>query len=114
MKLFLLKIKIILVFVIWICIIKAEQKENLQNNNAGNADKVDKADITEKTFKSEKTKEQKEAIKQNFLDQMKKTSQPNSPAVSSTTPTASPAKKNIDRDEMKSFFANLLSKEKPK
>jgi len=56
---------------------------------------------------------QKEAIKQNFLDQMKKTSQPNSPAVA-TTPTASPAKKNIDRDEMKSFFANLLSKEKPK
>jgi len=54
--------------------------------------------------------QQKEALRQNFLEQMKKAS-PATPKTPATPPSGGKASPNINRDEMKSFFNNLLKKD---
>lgn len=63
-----------------------------------------------------KNDSQKEAFRQNFLEQMKKASPSHSTTASPSAPSATESpvvrkSESIGRDEMKSFFNNLLKKD---
>ena len=54
----------------------------------------------------------KEALKASFLEKMKSSSRTSSPAAASPAKTPTSGGSGINRDEMKSFFNNLLKKDK--